>query len=424
MDYPCICGRRFFIEKGMKIHKTKMKCLNNSKYRQQRSTQVDKTLENKAKAQNQHAEEIHASDPDDKFSLVLRGYGKSYPEQKSGAQVQRPWRWILHAAPEGFHRHHHGSVLQVNETRRMTVRLDALINCQEPGKIVWLIPERHQALEEKDCDQREQIGGQNKKSLYMPVLYNKGSQRQRGNKMIVLLLLIVCASSIQTTSTTVTAACQQVRNCYHGIIGTTFSFLFYPGGDLDGYITNTICNYSRLSCALEVNTTGCSNVIFEKEAKIAYNVAKYLCENSAGAKAIKRVVSSSPCKGNLTKFNAYIAHRTRCEHIGYRMSSGQSDKACRLAEKTKTCDMRYASHICGKVSLYLSEMSWVIRVNWMYPNILGYSPRPSRSTLAKSPNNLGLASEPAQSWFRIRRFPSGPKNINTMVEQQRGMDSR
>ncbi|GFO33308.1 amiloride-sensitive sodium channel subunit gamma [Plakobranchus ocellatus] len=30
----------------------------------------------------------------------------------------------------------------------------------------------------------------------------------------------------------------------------------------------------------------------------------------------------------------------------------------------------------------------------------------------------------AQSWFRIRRFPSGPKNINTMVERQRDMDSR
>ncbi|GFN83943.1 hypothetical protein PoB_001044900 [Plakobranchus ocellatus] len=29
----------------------------------------------------------------------------------------------------------------------------------------------------------------------------------------------------------------------------------------------------------------------------------------------------------------------------------------------------------------------------------------------------------AQSWFRIRRFPSGPKNINTMVERQRDMDS-
>ncbi|GFN79775.1 hypothetical protein PoB_000628100 [Plakobranchus ocellatus] len=29
----------------------------------------------------------------------------------------------------------------------------------------------------------------------------------------------------------------------------------------------------------------------------------------------------------------------------------------------------------------------------------------------------------AQSWFRIRRFPSGPKNINTMVERQRDMAS-
>ncbi|GFO12575.1 hypothetical protein PoB_003908000 [Plakobranchus ocellatus] len=29
----------------------------------------------------------------------------------------------------------------------------------------------------------------------------------------------------------------------------------------------------------------------------------------------------------------------------------------------------------------------------------------------------------AQSWFRIRRFPSGPKNINTMVERQRDMGS-
>ncbi|GFO37206.1 reverse transcriptase [Plakobranchus ocellatus] len=71
MDYPCICDRRFSTEKGMKIHRTKMKCLDNPKNRQQRSTQADETSENKGQVQNHSAEEIHASDPDEEFRQIL-----------------------------------------------------------------------------------------------------------------------------------------------------------------------------------------------------------------------------------------------------------------------------------------------------------------------------------------------------------------
>ncbi|GFN77912.1 reverse transcriptase [Plakobranchus ocellatus] len=46
MEYPCICGKRFSTEKGMKIHSTKMKCVDKSKDRQQRSAQSDRMSEN------------------------------------------------------------------------------------------------------------------------------------------------------------------------------------------------------------------------------------------------------------------------------------------------------------------------------------------------------------------------------------------
>ncbi|GFO09934.1 reverse transcriptase [Plakobranchus ocellatus] len=71
MDYLCICGRRFCTEKGMKIHRTKMKCLDNSKDHQQRSAQADKTSESQGLEQNHSTEEIQASDPDEKFRQLL-----------------------------------------------------------------------------------------------------------------------------------------------------------------------------------------------------------------------------------------------------------------------------------------------------------------------------------------------------------------
>ncbi|GFN81490.1 hypothetical protein PoB_000799600 [Plakobranchus ocellatus] len=43
MEYPCLYSRSFPTEKGMKIHRTKMKYLDNSKD-QQRLAQADKTV--------------------------------------------------------------------------------------------------------------------------------------------------------------------------------------------------------------------------------------------------------------------------------------------------------------------------------------------------------------------------------------------
>ncbi|GFN76685.1 reverse transcriptase [Plakobranchus ocellatus] len=72
LRYPCICGRRFSTEKGMKIHRIQMKYLDNSKNRQQRSAQADKTLENQGQVQNHSAEKIHASDPEAKFRQISK----------------------------------------------------------------------------------------------------------------------------------------------------------------------------------------------------------------------------------------------------------------------------------------------------------------------------------------------------------------
>ncbi|GFN80460.1 reverse transcriptase [Plakobranchus ocellatus] len=64
MDYSCICGRRFATERGMKIHRTKMGCLNMSS-QQQRTAIADKTLENQSQVQNHSAKEIQAENRDD-----------------------------------------------------------------------------------------------------------------------------------------------------------------------------------------------------------------------------------------------------------------------------------------------------------------------------------------------------------------------
>ncbi|GFO46650.1 reverse transcriptase [Plakobranchus ocellatus] len=50
MDYPCIWDRQFSTEKTMKIHRTKIKFLDNSKDQQERSAQADKTLENQGQS--------------------------------------------------------------------------------------------------------------------------------------------------------------------------------------------------------------------------------------------------------------------------------------------------------------------------------------------------------------------------------------
>ncbi|GFN89042.1 ribonuclease hi [Plakobranchus ocellatus] len=48
-DYLCNCRRRISIEKGMKIHRTKMKCVDNSKDQQQGSAQSDRCWKTKAR---------------------------------------------------------------------------------------------------------------------------------------------------------------------------------------------------------------------------------------------------------------------------------------------------------------------------------------------------------------------------------------
>ena len=71
MDYPCACGRRFTTERGMKIHRTKMGCLNASTNQQQRTAQAGKTSENQSQVQNHSFEEIHAEDSDEEFRKLI-----------------------------------------------------------------------------------------------------------------------------------------------------------------------------------------------------------------------------------------------------------------------------------------------------------------------------------------------------------------
>ena len=70
MDYQCVCGRRFTTERGMKIHRTKMGCLNASN-QQQLTAQAGKTSENQSQVQNHSAEEIHAEDCDEEFRQLI-----------------------------------------------------------------------------------------------------------------------------------------------------------------------------------------------------------------------------------------------------------------------------------------------------------------------------------------------------------------
>ncbi|GFN80458.1 reverse transcriptase [Plakobranchus ocellatus] len=73
----------------MKIHRTKMKCLNNSKGQQQGSAQADKTLENQGQVENHSAEEIHASDPDEEFRRLFNA--KSQKIQFPPASAVEQW---------------------------------------------------------------------------------------------------------------------------------------------------------------------------------------------------------------------------------------------------------------------------------------------------------------------------------------------
>ena len=71
MDFQCVCGRRFTTERGMKIHRSKMGCLNASSNQQQRTAQADKTSENQSQVQYHSAEEIHAEEFDEEFRQLI-----------------------------------------------------------------------------------------------------------------------------------------------------------------------------------------------------------------------------------------------------------------------------------------------------------------------------------------------------------------
>ncbi|GFO02406.1 reverse transcriptase [Plakobranchus ocellatus] len=75
------------LERGMKIHKTKMGCLSMSS-QQQRTAIADKTLENQSQAQNHSAKEIQAENRDDvpRHSSSDKRHKINFPPASSGKQ--------------------------------------------------------------------------------------------------------------------------------------------------------------------------------------------------------------------------------------------------------------------------------------------------------------------------------------------------
>ena len=63
----CICGRRFTNKRGMKIHRTKTRCLNALAIQKQCTAQADQTSRNQSQVQNHSAGEIHADESDKEF---------------------------------------------------------------------------------------------------------------------------------------------------------------------------------------------------------------------------------------------------------------------------------------------------------------------------------------------------------------------
>ena len=99
IEYQCVCGRRFTTERGMKIHRTKMGCLNALTNQQQRTAQAGKkTLENQSLVQNHSAEEIHAEESDEEFRQLINTKRQKidvclefiYPRSKTEINQFRP----------------------------------------------------------------------------------------------------------------------------------------------------------------------------------------------------------------------------------------------------------------------------------------------------------------------------------------------
>ena len=89
IDYQCVCGRRFTTERRMKIHRTKIGCLNASANQQQRTAQADKTSENQSQVQNHSAEEFHAEESDEEFRQLINA--KSQKINFTPASSKEQW---------------------------------------------------------------------------------------------------------------------------------------------------------------------------------------------------------------------------------------------------------------------------------------------------------------------------------------------
>ena len=88
MDFQCVCGRRFTTERVIKIHRTKMGCLNASTIKQQRIAQAGKTSENQSQVQNHSAEEIHAEESDEEIKQPINAKRQKINLARASANEQ------------------------------------------------------------------------------------------------------------------------------------------------------------------------------------------------------------------------------------------------------------------------------------------------------------------------------------------------
>ena len=77
MAYPCICGRAFSTQKGMKIHKTKKGCVGLLSDDKQRTVITGKTLEDLSQDSIHRAENIQVEPSDNELTDFLDGKRES-----------------------------------------------------------------------------------------------------------------------------------------------------------------------------------------------------------------------------------------------------------------------------------------------------------------------------------------------------------
>ncbi|GFR76296.1 reverse transcriptase [Elysia marginata] len=90
-DYPCLCGRRFASERGMKIRSSKMGCLIKL-FQQQRNALADKTSENQSRVQNYSAKKIQAEDQDHELRQLINA--KRLRINFSAATAEKQWEYL------------------------------------------------------------------------------------------------------------------------------------------------------------------------------------------------------------------------------------------------------------------------------------------------------------------------------------------